>query len=157
MYEYCKTRCRTYLDKVESLVDGGVGIEGVAGIDLSGDLARNDLENLLAELNQESVESVVDLLVDVATLLLSVIDGSIDQLGVLGLLGSSEDEGGVGGGILGLVLANGCKDCKRPYERSYHGVLLGTGCRGIRQPRGQISRGSGRCGGIDYCRRGWIR
>lgn len=98
-----------YLNKVEGLVDGGLGVEGEAGIDLSGDLAGDDLENLLAELNQESVEGIINLLVDVTSLLLGVVDGNIDQLGVLGLLGSGENEGGVGGGILRLVLANGCR------------------------------------------------
>jgi hypothetical protein len=95
---------------VKGLVDGGLGIERVTGIDLSGDLAGNDLENLLAELNEEAVEGIVNLLVDRATLLLSVVDGDIDQLGVLGLLGGSEDEGGVGGSILRLVLANGYRE-----------------------------------------------
>jgi hypothetical protein len=97
-----------YLNKVESLVDGSLGVERVAGVNLSRDLARNDLKNLLAELNEKTVEGIVDLLVDGATLLLSVVDGNIDQLGVLGLLGGSENERRVGGGILRLVLANGC-------------------------------------------------
>ena len=38
---------------------------------------------------------------------LAVFDGEVDQLGVLGLLGGSEDEGGVGGGVLRLVLVDG--------------------------------------------------
>ena len=40
-------------------------------------------------------------------MLLAVGDSLVDELGVLGLLGSGEDEGRVGGGILRLVLANG--------------------------------------------------
>jgi hypothetical protein len=51
---------------------------------------------------------VLDLLIEGAALLLTVGNGSVDEGGVLGLLGSSQDQGGVGGGILGLVLANGC-------------------------------------------------
>ncbi|KAI6752918.1 hypothetical protein HG531_005087 [Fusarium graminearum] len=93
---------------VESLVDGSFGVERVTSVDLGGDLAGDDLENLLAELNEEAVEGIVNLLVDRATLLLSVVDGDIDQLGVLLLLGGSEDERRVGGSILRLVLANGC-------------------------------------------------
>jgi hypothetical protein len=92
---------------VQSLINGGLGVEGEGGVDLSGDLAGDDLENLLAELNQEAVEGVVDLAVDVATLLLAVLNGAINEGGVLGLLGGSENQGGVGGGILRLVLANG--------------------------------------------------
>lgn len=41
--------------------------------------------------------------------LLAVLDSGVNQLGVFGLLGGREDEGRVGGGILGLVLANGCE------------------------------------------------
>lgn len=97
-----------YLDDAEGLVDGGLGVEGESGVNLGGDLAGDDGENLTAELDQQAVESVVDLAVEVATLLLAVGDGGIDQLGVLGLLGGGQDERRVGGGILGLVLANGC-------------------------------------------------
>lgn len=39
--------------------------------------------------------------------LLSVRDGVVDQVSVVGLLGSGEDQGGVGGGISGLVLGDG--------------------------------------------------
>ena len=42
-------------------------------------------------------------------MLLAILYGSIDQRCVLGLLGSRKDQGGVGGGILGLVFANGSK------------------------------------------------
>jgi hypothetical protein len=96
------------LDQVESLVDGGFGVERVTGVDLGRDLSGDDLENLLTELNEETVESIVNLLVDRATLLLGVVDGNIDQLSILLLLGGCEDERRVGGGILRLVLANGC-------------------------------------------------
>lgn len=92
---------------MQSLVNGGLGIEREGGVNLSGDLAGDDLENLLAELNQKAVEGVVDLAVDVATLLLAVLNGAINEGGVLGLLRGSENQGGVGGGILRLVLANG--------------------------------------------------
>jgi len=40
---------------------------------------------------------------------LAVLDGNVHQLGVFGLLGRREDEGRVGGGILGLVLVDGGK------------------------------------------------
>lgn len=42
-------------------------------------------------------------------MLLSVLNGLVDELGVLWLLGGGEDQGGVGGGILRLVFANGCE------------------------------------------------
>lgn len=94
---------------MEGLVDRGLGVEGEPGIDLGGDLARDNLENLLAELDQQAVEGGVDLVLNVAALLLGVVDGDVYQLGVLGLLGGGQDEGRVGGGILGLVLGDGCE------------------------------------------------
>lgn len=98
----------SYLDDLEGLVDGALGVEGQLGVDLSGDLAGDDLQDLLAELNQETVQSGLNLLIDGLALGLTVGNGGIDQSGVLRLLGSSQDQGGVGGGILGLVLADGC-------------------------------------------------
>jgi len=38
---------------------------------------------------------------------LAVLDSGINELGVFGLLRRSEDQGGVGGSILGLVLRDG--------------------------------------------------
>lgn len=46
--------------------------------------------------------------------LLAVLNGNVDELGVLGLLGSSEDQGRVGGGILWLVLANSYRKASVP-------------------------------------------
>lgn len=73
-----------YLDEVEGLIDRGLGVEGEAGVDLGGDAAGDDLKDLSAELDQETVESRVDLL---AAMLLSVVDGHCHQLRVLGCLG----------------------------------------------------------------------
>lgn len=53
---------------MEGLVDGSLRVEREASINLSGDLSGDDLEDLLAELNQETVKGGVDLLVDVAAL-----------------------------------------------------------------------------------------
>lgn len=98
---------KTYLDDVKSLVDRSLGVEGEGGIDLSGDLAGDDLENLLAELDKEVVESGINLLLRGAGALLGLSDGGVEESAVLGLLGGSENQGGVGGGILGLVLGHG--------------------------------------------------
>lgn len=92
---------------MQSLVDRGLGVEGEAGIDLGGHLAGDDLEDLLAELDQETVESRVDLFIEGLALGLAVFDGGVDEGRVLGLLGGGQDQGGIGGGILGLVLADG--------------------------------------------------
>lgn len=93
---------------MQSLVDRLLGVERESSVDLGGDLAGDDVENLAAKLDQQAVEGVVDLAVDVATLFLAVGDSSVYQLGVLGLLGGGQDERRVGGGILRLILANGC-------------------------------------------------
>lgn len=93
---------------MQGLVDRGLGVKREAGVHLGRDLAGDNLENLLAKLDEEAVQGVVDLRVDVATLLLAVLDGHVHQLGVLGLLGGSQDERRVGGGILGLVLGDSC-------------------------------------------------
>ena len=92
---------------MERLVNRRLCAERESGVDLSGDLAGDDLEDLLAELDEEVVEGGIDLLLGGLAVLHTVGDGIVNELGVLGLLGSGEDEGGVGGGILRLVLANG--------------------------------------------------
>lgn len=45
--------------------------------------------------------------VSLPSLLLGVVNGDVDEASVLGLLGRGEDEGRVGGGVLGLVDSNG--------------------------------------------------
>ena len=92
---------------MKSLVNRGLGVERETSIDLSGDLAGDDIKDLLAELNEETVQGGVDLFVESDTLLLTGSDGGFDEAGVFGLLGSSQDQGGVGGGILRLVLVDG--------------------------------------------------
>ena len=91
---------------MQSLVDRGLGVEGEGGVDLGRDLSGNDFKDLLAELNQEVIKGGFDLAVERAALLLRLGDGGIDQSAILGLLRRGQDEGGVGGGILRLVLAN---------------------------------------------------
>lgn len=52
------------------LVDGSLCVKRELSVDLCRDLARNNLENLFAKLNQESVECCIDLFVNLATLAL---------------------------------------------------------------------------------------
>ena len=91
---------------MESLVDGGLGIKGEAGVNLSRHLSGDDLQNLLSELDQEAVEGCIGLLVDVLAMILAVGHSNIYEGGVFWLLGSGQDEGWVGRSILRLVLAN---------------------------------------------------
>lgn len=98
---------------MQGLVNGTLGGERVVGVDLGGNTSGDDLEDLLSELDEEAVESSIDLGVDVGSaVLLAVSDGNIHKLGILRLLGGSEDQGRVGGGILRLVLADSCLDCQ---------------------------------------------
>lgn len=99
----------TYVDNVQCLLNGLLCVEGESGVDLGGDLARNDLQDLCTELNQEVVEGSVNLLVDVLAVVLSVLNGLVNQLGVFGLFRCGKDERWVGRGILRLVLFNGCE------------------------------------------------
>ena len=99
----------SYIDNMQGLFDRCFGIERESGIDLRRDLARNDLEDLCAELHEEIVQGSINLLVDVATVLLTIRYRSIDELRIFRLLRRSKDEGRVGGGILGLVLVDSSK------------------------------------------------
>lgn len=99
----------TYFNDVKGLVDGGLLIEGESRVDLSGHLARHNVQNLLAKEDKEIVEGRIDLLLRALSVLLAICAGLIDELLVLGLLGRGEDQRWVGGSILWLVLANGGK------------------------------------------------
>jgi hypothetical protein len=101
----------TYLDDTEGLLDTGFSVEGESGVDLGGDLAGDNLEDLLAELDKEGIENSIDLVVNALAIgvLLAVSDSVVNELGIVGLLGGSQDQGRVGGSILGLVLVNGSK------------------------------------------------
>jgi hypothetical protein len=49
---------------VKSLVNRGLGVEGETSIDFGGNLAGDDGENLLAELDEETVNGSIDLLIE---------------------------------------------------------------------------------------------
>ena len=92
---------------MQSLLNRLLSIEGESSVDFSRHLAGDDLENALAELDQEVVEGRINLSLDVTALCLGLRDSRVQHGGILGLLGGSEDQGRVGGGILRLVLADG--------------------------------------------------
>lgn len=101
----------THVDDTEGLLDTGVGVEGESGVNLGRDLAGDDLKDLLAELDKESVKDGINLVVDALAIgvLLSVGDSVVNKLGILSLLRGCQDQGRVGGSILRLVLVNGSK------------------------------------------------
>lgn len=92
---------------MQGLVHGSLGVKREARVNLRRHLAGDDLKDLLAELDKQAVESGVHLRIEGRALLLALRDGSVDKAGVFGLLGGSKDQRGVGGGILGLVFADG--------------------------------------------------
>lgn len=107
---FLQSQCTvTYVDDAQGLVYGGLGVEGEAGVNLGGNLAGDDVEDLLAELDEEVVECGVDLVLDAVAVLLAPRNGGVDQLLVLGLLRGRENERRVGGRVLGFVLGNGRK------------------------------------------------
>ena len=79
-------------DKVLGLGNSSLLVERKTGVNLGRDTARDDLEDLRAELDEETVSSVGDLLLLVTALLLGVLDGNVNQTGVLLLLDGSEDK-----------------------------------------------------------------
>lgn len=99
----------THVNDAQGLVDRGLCVEREAGVHLCGDLAGDNVQDLLAELDEEVVKCGIDLVVDVVGVLLAPRNGGINELCVLGLLGGRENQGGVGGRILGLVLGDGRK------------------------------------------------
>ena len=94
---------------MKSFRDGSIGVERESGVDLGGNFAGNNLQDLLAELDKQAVESCVNLIIVILAVFAAVGNGGIDELGVFGLLRGSEDKRRVGSSILGLVFGNGPK------------------------------------------------
>ena len=80
-------------DDLAGLGLGSLLVEGEAGVDLGGDTARDNLEDLLTEFDEKSVHGVLGLLLELAALGLAKGDSSVDQLLVSGELSSGEADG----------------------------------------------------------------
>lgn len=130
---------------MKSLVNGSLSVKGEASVNLGGDLAGDNVEDLTTELDEQAVESSVNLVVLVLAVLLSVLDGFVNELGVLGLLGSGEDQGGVGGRILRLVLLNGVEVTGVADD----GLIRGSRWLALGAPGDEINSGCG-CGRRAY-------
>jgi hypothetical protein len=132
----------TYVNDAQGLVYGGLGVEGETRVDLGGDLSGYNLENFLAELDQQVVKRAVNLLLDILSVLLAELDSGVDQLLVLFFLGRGEDERGVGRRILGLVLVDGRK-VTGVADDSLHQLaavlaFANAGRRGMTSPRAPV-------------------
>lgn len=87
----------TYFDDVKGLVDGCLGVKRKSSIDLGGDPPGDNLQYLLSELDKQSVQSGINLIINISALsclsasardaswsegsnmLLAILDGNIDQ------------------------------------------------------------------------------
>jgi len=96
----------SHVNDVQRLVNAGLLVKGKSGVHLGRNLARDNLQDLTAELHEQAVEGSVHLLVEVLAVVLAVGDGIVNELRVVGLFRRGEDQGRVGGGILRLVLAD---------------------------------------------------
>jgi hypothetical protein len=84
--------------------------------------------------------------------LLAVRDGIVNQLLVVGLLGRGQDEGRVGGGILGLVLVDGGEVARVADDRLVLSVSLPSAhLRALR--RGEAWRGTHGAGRLELIER----
>lgn len=122
LFVFAELYGETHRNDLQGLGDRGLDVERQAGIDLGRDLAGDNLQDLGAELNQQVVDGSLDLGLLVTTLSLGGGDSGVNQSLVLGLLGSSQNQRGVGGGILGLVLANGCTYTRLVSGLQYYGA-----------------------------------
>lgn len=82
-------------------------VEAEPGVDLGGDSAGDDLEDLATEEDEELVDGGLDLCLEAAALAASEGNGGVDETLVLLHPGRGEDEAGVGGGVLRLELLHG--------------------------------------------------
>jgi hypothetical protein len=87
-------------------------VEGERGVNLGGDTAGDDLEDLGTELDEQTVHGVLGLLLEVVALRLAERDGGVNELLVSGELGSGEAEG-VSAGATGK--AAGCARCASSF------------------------------------------
>ena len=105
------TRCYvqehpTYVNDMQCLINASLLVERELCIDFRRNLARNNLQDLTTELHKQIVKCSVDLIIDVLAVLLAILACIIQKLCIFGFLGSCEDQGWVGGGILGLILVD---------------------------------------------------
>lgn len=117
----------SYVDDVEGLSDGLLGVEREARVNLRRDLAWDDLQDLLAELHEQAVQGRVHLRVDVFAVVLAVLYRRVHELAILGLFRGGEDQGRVGGSILRLVLVDG----REVAGVADDGLSRGRGCQQV--------------------------
>jgi hypothetical protein len=73
---------------VQCFFNSCLSVEGETGIDFSGNSARDYLKDFFAELNEKTVESGVNLIVDIAAFGFTIFACFVDDFGVSRLFGS---------------------------------------------------------------------
>jgi hypothetical protein len=104
------------------LGDARVGVERESGVHLGRDAAGNDLQDPRAELDGQPVDGKLHGIVaacPLSRLLTGPLEGGVDDVGVLGLLGRRGDEGGVGRRVLGLELLDGVQVARIGDDRGH--------------------------------------
>ena len=94
-------------DELARLGDRPVGVEAQAGVDLGGDAAGNDLEDLAAEEDEELIDELPRHFFVPTAALESELGGLFDQVPVSGHLGGVKEQRRIGGGVLRPVPGNG--------------------------------------------------
>lgn len=117
------------INDLKGLLDGGILVKGDASINLGRDTARDNLQDLRAKLDKENVQSSLSLLGKRARAGLDGSNSVVNEGSVLSLLRGGKDEGRVGGGILGLVLGDGCGEKKKLQVRN---------CRKVRKAKTNV-------------------
>jgi hypothetical protein len=102
----------THVNDVQRLGHTLFGREGESSVNFGRDLAGHNLQNLAAELDQQVVKGGINLVLDASALGFAILHSLVNESGIFWLLGSSKNEGRVGGGILRLVLVD-CSEVTR--------------------------------------------
>ena len=87
----------------------------------------------------QAVDSGANLGVDVSTLALAKLDSDVNQTLILGLVDSCEDEGGVRGGILGLVSIDGYDPRVFRIQMNVRRRYWGTACSHSKSPESETT------------------
>ena len=93
-------------DQPARLVDRRLSVEGEPGVDLGRDAAGDDLEDLLAEGDEQAIDAGLDLCVVVVAFGLGRADDLLEQPAVSRHLRRLQQERGVRRGVAGLVLGD---------------------------------------------------
>ena len=94
---------------MQCFVYGAFLVEGETSIDFCRHLSGHNLKNLFAKFNQEAIKSCIYFLIQVFSIVFAILDSSVDELGIFGLLRGSKNQRWVCGSILWFVFSDSCR------------------------------------------------